>query len=63
MAQVSLSLLHSLHTAVDGPHEGLLGQTLTITNNRDTQCTNVQNKSNLNTKYAFYVGEKLRVAI
>lgn len=29
MTQVSLSLLHSLHTAVDGPHQGLLGQTLT----------------------------------
>lgn len=25
MSQVSLGLLHSLHTAVDGPHQGLLG--------------------------------------
>lgn len=35
ISQVSLSLLHSLHTAVYGPHQGLLGQTLTTTNNRD----------------------------
>lgn len=25
MSQVSLGLLDSLHTAVDGPHQGLLG--------------------------------------
>lgn len=25
MSQVSLGLLHSLHTAVDGSHQGLLG--------------------------------------
>lgn len=40
MSQVSLSLLHSLHTAIDGPHQCLLGQTLTIANNRHTQCAN-----------------------
>lgn len=28
ISQVSLSLLDSLHAAVDGPHQGLLGQTL-----------------------------------
>lgn len=36
ISQVSLSLLHSLHAAVDGPHQRLLGQTLTITNSRVT---------------------------
>lgn len=29
MSEVSLRLLHSLHTGVDGPHEGLLSQVLT----------------------------------
>lgn len=28
ISQVSLSLLDGLHAAVDGPHQGLLGQTL-----------------------------------
>lgn len=28
ISQVSLGLLDSLHAAVDGPHQGLLGQTL-----------------------------------
>ena len=36
ISQVSLSLLHSLHAAVDGPHQRLLGQTLTITKSRVT---------------------------
>lgn len=30
ISQVSLSLLDGLHAAVDGPHQGLLGQTLVM---------------------------------
>lgn len=44
ISQVSLSLLHSLHAAVDGPHQGLLGQTLTTANNRDTHSANDKSK-------------------
>ncbi len=51
MSQVSLSLLHGLHTAVDGPHQGLLGLTLTITNKRETQRVKMTRQSNLNTRY------------
>lgn len=29
MSQVALGLLHGLHAGVDGPHQGLLSQTLT----------------------------------
>lgn len=57
ISQVSLSLLHSLHTAVDGPHQSLLSQTLKTTNNTDTQRAN--DKSNLNTHCVLYVGAKL----
>lgn len=45
VSQVSLSLLHSLHTAVDSPHQGLLGQTLTIASHRNTQRVNCQTKA------------------
>lgn len=51
ISQVSLSLLDGLHAAVDGPHQGLLGQTLwTATWQRYTMCTDL-NKS----KYSLWV--------
>lgn len=58
ISQVSLSLLHSMHTAVDGPHQGLLGQTLTKMNNRNTHCKWL-NKSNLNIQYVLSLDAKV----
>lgn len=37
ISQVSLSLLDGLHAGVDGPHQGLLGQTL------DSDTTDIHN--------------------
>lgn len=39
MSQVGLRLLYSLHTAVDGPHQGLLGLTLITTETHSVQMT------------------------
>lgn len=68
VSQVCLGLLHSLHTAVDGSHQGLLGQTLTTANNREIETHRLNKKSKYTTcnihtctriQHILYVGTKL----
>lgn len=59
MHQVGLGLLHSLHTAVDGSHQGLLGKTLTGTNNRDAWRSHYQTKAIWIHSYETWYGNEI----